>query len=135
MSVRLRNDVQGQFPAQLDQRGSQQDSPEEHERDTVEYGAHLLGEPVEFLRVTSQRPRRNTTPAVNAAMEPKPCSALPRFLDKPRAAPAAGITCRQEPAISPRPPAWRKTWRRASPCCACPVLAQPRIVTASPVFP
>ena len=67
--------VQGQFPAQLAERGPEQDGAEEHEGDPVEHGAHLLAEPVELLRVAAQRQAKHDA-ADESRDEPDPSSAL-----------------------------------------------------------
>ena len=43
--------VEGELPADLTQRGSEQDRPEEDECDPVEHASHLLGEPVDVLGI------------------------------------------------------------------------------------
>jgi hypothetical protein len=67
--------VEREPPAELGERRSEQDGPEEHERDTVEHASHFFGELVDLPRVSPERePERHA--GDECGMKPEPWSAL-----------------------------------------------------------
>ena len=72
------NRVEGELPAQLTQRGSEQDRPEEDEGDPVEHASDLLGEPVHVLGVAlDHRPEDHACDEGRDEARPSSASAVP----------------------------------------------------------
>ena len=94
MTQEVEDRVDGEVPAQLAERGPQQDGPGDQEGDAVEHALHLVDQAVHLGWVTAENWVPKTPPAMKAAMKPDPPS--------PTAIPYASAALRRgSPAAMP----------------------------------